>query len=462
MKPQFSPRSPRITVIGSGPSGCFLAGAVRKALPHAEITVIDRLPCPFGLVRYGVAADHQSTKAITRQFDRLFTREGISFLGNVRVGNEKAPGTVTLEELRRRSDAVVLATGLSADRPLGIPGSDRPGVFGAGAITRLLNGHPDETVRQDLLGNLGARLGIVGLGNVSLDIVRLLTKDPGGFEGSDVNDEALGHYHRQPATELRVFSRSPLTAAKCDAAMIRELAQIPGLRVELHGVAAATSMVGDDEDSPAHRLQIARAESILMLAETTSEVASPRVVLHLHFSTRPVAILGEDNTATSRARAIVVDTPADPAPVEWAVDSVISAIGFDADTHTPPGALSDTGEERRANADADRNGRITPGLYRVGWLRRGPRGTIPENRSDALSVASEIVADLESGTIPLKPLPDGCVPPEIAANAVTYEQWQRVDQHEVDSADAKRSRSKVHSLETMLTIAATQPSPRLS
>ena len=457
MKPQFPTRSPRITVVGSGPSGCFLAGAVRKALPQSEITVIDRLPCPFGLVRYGVAADHQSTKAITRQFDRLFTREGITFLGNVRVGDGTGPGTVTLDELRRRSDAVVLATGLSADRPLGIPGSDRPGVFGAGALTRILNSHPDETVRQDVLGELGARLGIIGLGNVSLDIVRLLTKHPDDFDGSDINDDALAHYHRQPATELRVFSRSPLTAAKCDAAMIRELAQIPGLRVELHGDTATASAAGDDARSPEHRTQVARAESIQSLAEATSQVVSPRVLLHLHFSTRPVAILGDDEESEGRARGIVVESPGDPAPMEWTVDSVISAIGFDADTHTPPEALSNSDDQDPANVSTGRPGRIAPGLYRVGWLRRGPRGTIPENRSDALSVAREIVADLENGAIPLGTLPEKCLPPEAAAAAVTYEQWQRIDQHEVGSADARRARTKIQSLEHMLAIASSQP-----
>ena len=161
--------SPTVVVVGSGPSGCYTAQFLRKQWPAADITVLDRLPVPFGLVRYGVAPDHQGTKAVDRQFDRLFTRDGVRFVGNVEVG-----GPVTVDQLRAAFDVVVLATGVSGDRPLGVPGAELAGVHGAGRLTRLLNDHPDE---QHPVAPLGPRVVVVGNGNVALDVVRLLAKD---------------------------------------------------------------------------------------------------------------------------------------------------------------------------------------------------------------------------------------------------------------------------------------------
>lgn len=422
-------REPRIVVIGAGPSGCFIAGALRRTLPEAEILVIDRLPCPFGLVRYGVAADHQSTKNITRQFDRVFTRERVGFAGNVRVSAVPQVGAVTLEELSELADAVVLATGLAADRPLGIPGDELPGVFGSGLVTRELNTHPD-SAHEPLLAALGERVAIVGMGNVAIDLVRFLAKRPEDFSGSDVNDAALSAYHAAPATEIDVLSRSPIDRAKCDAQMVKELAQIEGLSVTLHGA------IEVDPEAALDRTQRSRAEALIGLAET-AQPAEPRVRLRLHFGAVPERVLGEGRVEGIRVRTASGDVEYLPAT------SVLSAIGFAADAHSP------------AADEADASGRVRPGLYRVGWCRRGPNGTIPENRADAVAVASEIAADLESGTIVRRPIPAGAplLPTAVADTAVSYEQWLAVDRHECELAAADRTRTKLPTAAQMLDIA---------
>lgn len=451
----FTLRPPRIAIVGSGPSGCFLAGALRRASPEADITVLDRLPSPFGLVRYGVAADHQSTKAITRQFDRLFTREGIHFAGNVIVCDKSGPGAITLQELSARADAVVLATGLSADRSLGIPGDTLPGVVGAGVITRILNGHPDDTCRHRLLSELGERIAIVGFGNVAVDVVRLLTKDLDGFDGSDVNDVALGAYHRGPVREIHVYSRSPLTAVKCDAAMIKELTRIPGLRVTLHGDITEDATDG----TPLDNQQAGRVQAIQDLAEATAHLTMPRTTLHLHFGSCPTAVFGSNEDPAGRVRAIRIASTHEllsydaVTTTDVEVTAVVSAVGFDADDHSP---LTATGTGSITQPDTE-SGRVRPGLYRVGWLRRGPRGTIPENRADALAVSREIIADLESGAIALEQLPEALLPEDVARSAVSYEHWQRIDQHELAGADDRRARNKVLSVEAMLNIAHGHP-----
>jgi len=154
------------------------AASVQRRICH---DLIDRLPVPYGLVRYGVAADHQGTKAIIRQFERLFERQGAGFIGNLDIGSD-----VTLDYLRAAYDAVILAAGLATDRTLGIPGEDLAGIAGAGAITRALNGHPDAPP----LPPLGKHVVVMGNGNVAIDIVRLLAKSADELAGSDLGPEA--------------------------------------------------------------------------------------------------------------------------------------------------------------------------------------------------------------------------------------------------------------------------------
>lgn len=431
---EIANREPRIVIVGAGPSGCFIAGALRRALPAARLLVVDRLPCPFGLVRYGVAADHQSTKNITRQFDRIFTKEGVEFAGNVRVTATPEPGAVSLDELAERADAVVLATGLAADRPLGIPGDGLAGVVGAGSLTRVLNTHPDAahspTPEADAIASLGQHVAIVGMGNVAVDLVRFLAKPAEGFDGSDVNDRALADYHADPATEITVVSRSSIAHAKCDAQMVRELGQIGGLRVTLAG---ATDAAESELDDPAAR---SRVEALRALAEAAQD-PHPRVTLNLLFGATPQRVLGESRVTGLRVRM------SDGAEREVEATSVISAIGFAADAHSP---LSDP---------ADMSGRVRPGLYRVGWCRRGPTGTIPENRADAVAVAAEIASDVTGGRLSTRPLdPEApLLPAGVAAEAVSYSEWLAVDRHECATAPAGRTRTKLPTAAQMLDIA---------
>ncbi|MEM8794809.1 MAG: FAD-dependent oxidoreductase, partial [Pseudomonadota bacterium] len=171
----------KVAIVGSGPSGCYVAQALVKALPNAELTVIDRLCVPFGLIRYGVAPDHQGTKAVSRQFARLFEKQGVAFVGNVELGRD-----LSLEALRDAMDVVVLATGLYGDRTFEVPGKDLSGIYGSGAVTRYWNGHPDS---EGMKPEFGKRVVILGNGNVAIDVLRLLAKSPVEFDGSDIEPE---------------------------------------------------------------------------------------------------------------------------------------------------------------------------------------------------------------------------------------------------------------------------------
>ena len=214
-----------VAIVGAGPSGCFTAQALAKAMPDAMIDIIDRLPVPYGLVRYGVAADHQGTKNVTRQFERLFERQGVGFFGNVEIGKD-----ISLEELRSLYDAVVLATGLSGDRRLGIPGEDLAGVYGSGVITRAWNDHPDADGVEPAIGR---HVIVIGNGNVAIDLVRLLAKTDDELEGSDLSTHRSRALVDSGARRIHVIGRSPAHVAKFDPVMLRELGRLSQARISV-------------------------------------------------------------------------------------------------------------------------------------------------------------------------------------------------------------------------------------
>lgn len=424
--------TPPIAVVGSGPSGCFVAHALRRTWPTSSITVFDRLITPFGLVRYGISPDHQHSKAITRQFDRSFTRDGVEFAGNIDIGED-----ITLDELRAAFPVVVLATGLSADRTLNIPGFDLPGVHGAGKLTRMINSHPDET---DRLPSLGEKVVLIGSGNVAIDIVRFLVKTPELFEGSDIDNGLLGAYAEAPVRRIDVVSRSPLSSAKADAVMLRELGRIPGVR--FHGV-GDLSLPSDTDRASTNRVEAVRA-----LVDALPDENEVRVDVTFHFGRTPTEIRGHKHVTN----VVLTDRAGETETLS--ADSVITAIGF----MRPPDALSPL--EMSLDEPDLESGRVAPGIYRTGWLRRGPNGTIPENRTDALAVAAEIVSDVESGAVTASAAQLGfdALPTSVRRKAVSYEGWSRVEATERAEAPEGRIRRKLRDPNRMLAAALAESS----
>lgn len=422
--------SPSIAIVGSGPSGCYLAQSLRKQWPEADITLFDQLATPYGLVRYGVAADHQNTKAVTRQFDRLFERENVRFAGNIRVGRD-----ITLEQLREAYSVVAFATGLTKDRPLGITGDALPGVFGAGDITRALNSHPQSDHSEFTFGE---RVVVIGNGNVAMDIIRFLLKHPEDFAGTDVNDEFVQAYHANRARRIDVVGRSALVDAKCDALMLRELGK--GTRVRFSSDTPLTAPEEVDRDAAA---RVAAMNELLALEAPSA----PETEVVFHFGWAPARVLGTDSV--EGVEFVRGGTADDTLTLE--ADSVVAAIGF---------ALHDDAPEMFGSASialepTPETGRLGDGMYRTGWFKRGPRGTIPENRTDAKAVAEEIISDVTSGAVTTLPSQVGfsALPPAVQERAVSFVDWQRLDAHEQATAAAERIRTKVSHHETMVTIA---------
>lgn len=417
--------APKIAIVGSGPSGCYMAQALRKHWADAEIAIFDRLPVPYGLVRYGVAPDHPGTKAITRQFERMFERDRIDFVGNVEIGT-----TVSLAEMRDAFDIVVIAAGLHGDRPLGIDGDQSEHVYGAGRVTRMLNDHPDEC---GFAPNFGKRPLIVGNGNVAIDVLRLLAKAPVDFHGSELSSESLANLASHGIEELHIVGRSPAVLAKFDTVMVRELAKLQGVQFTI----SDDSTLGD-ATTP---LEVAKLEALLELTELQRPEKSRRVVFH--FGWTPKAVKHVNGKVSGLE---VVGYSPNTKVIE--ASSIITAVGFQ--------EQCDSLLKREGVAGAMANidtGLLDDGLFCAGWYRRGPTGTIPENRNDAKQVAEHIVSHW-GNKCSSKPGGSALIPR--LTNCVSYRHWQNIEKNELSNAPEGRQRKKIRDTASMLKIAQLQ------
>lgn len=436
-----------LAIVGAGPAGCYSAQALRRELPGAQITIFDQRPAPYGLVRSGVAGDHQGTKTVTEQFARLFEKEGVRFLGSTRVHTGNAshevvqhgrPGVfgpalrsqdaqgaeLTLEQLRSNFDAVVVATGLQADVPLGIPGSELNEVYGAGRLTRWLNGDPTEAAAfssstEDSDRLLGETTVLVGMGNVALDLVRLLAKRSEDLTDSDVFEDAHSALTTGLST-IHVLGRSAPIHAKFDPAMLREVMDLEGIEHVVHGVTAdhlrELSASGDTRSELVDHLMYAQAP------------ASPRLRIEWWFQRIPTRVVG-----SKRVDAVTLAEPTSTNQTTVKTDSLITAIGFTQDDN-------DLLSRSSLNDATEATSRVAQGLYVAGWLRRGPRGTIPSQRADARQLAAAVAEDLAPVGSERRGLE--AVLPFIGRSS-NYEGWLRIDSLERQRAPEGRVRSKM-------------------
>ena len=425
----------RIAVIGSGPAGYYTAEACGKLFGDAvRVDIIDRLPVPYGLIRTGVAPDHQSIKAVSRRYEATALGETVRFCGNLAVGRD-----VSIAELRELYDAVVIATGAPADRPLAVPGADLPGVIGSAAFVGWYNGHPDAA---DLAPPLaGPAAVVIGAGNVALDVARILAKTGDEFAGSDIVAhafEALGGHGIERITILA--RRGP-----------HQIAMTPKELGELAHLSRATVAV-DAADLPPEQadatLDPGQRKSVALLRGFAGSHSVKPVTIEFDFFASPIAIEGDGRAG----QVIVEETRLDETGHAvatgrtYAVPAslVVSCIGYT----TPPieGVPYDAALGRFANVE----GRIAAGLYAVGWARRGPTGTIGTNRPDGFMIADLIAADVadDSGKRGRAGLDELLAARGV--DIVTFYDWQAIERAEIAAARDGAPREKFTSVEAML------------
>ncbi|MDR1118703.1 MAG: FAD-dependent oxidoreductase [Bifidobacteriaceae bacterium] len=446
---------PRVAVVGAGPAGLYAADILLGRVPGAQVDVLEALPSPFGLIRYGVAPDHPRIRSIVDSLHEILDRGDVRFLGNVRVGQD-----VTVDELRRYYDVILLATGALEDAPLDLPGADLRGSFGGADFVAWYDSHPWYPQDWALEAESAA---VIGNGNVALDIARMLARRPEDLARTDIPPHVLEAFRASPLRDIHVFGRRGPAGVKFSPLELRELGQTPGVQMILDAE--------DFEFGEADRAAM-KANGRLRQAVKTLEAwrAGPQAPgerrIHLHFYWRPERIEGSGAVTGLTLRRTapdgiggVVDTPqARTFPVQAVYRAVgyfgspVAGVPYDA----VRGVVPNSGG--RVLGDA---GSPVPGLYATGWIKRGPVGLIGSTKSDALETVGHIEEDLPGLTRAPERSPQALTAALEArgVQVVTWDGWLAIDALERDrGAGEGRARAKLATAAEML--AATNFSAR--
>jgi ferredoxin--NADP+ reductase len=427
-----------IAIVGSGPAGYYTAEAAQKKWGEdVRVDIFDSLPVPYGLIRTGVAPDHQSIKGVSRRYEKTALTENVRFVGNVMIGRD-----VSVADLQGLYDAVVLATGAPNDRKLGLPGEDLANVYGSAAFVGWYNGHPQfAELDPDLSGKTAV---VIGNGNVALDVARILAKTPEEFHGSDIVTHAFDLLGKSTLERIVVLGRRGP----------HQIAMTPKELGELGELQRATPRVdkddlpGEDEDmmlEPGQRKSVAHLRSFAAIPE--AHRADIPVEIDFDFFASPRAILGEtkvegvevERTELDGHRAVGTgETYTIPASL------VVICIGY----QTSP--IEGVPFEESAGRFANDEGRILPGLYCVGWARRGPSGTIGTNKPDGFSVVDKIAEDFPSPTGKKGRPAFDALAEERGMHVVTFRDWKKIEEAEEAAARAGAPREKFVIVEEMI------------
>ena len=389
----------RVAVVGSGPAGFYAADALLKSDLDVDVDLIDRLPTPWGLVRLGVAPDHENIKAVSRAFERVAKRPGFRFFGNVEVGRD-----VTHDELARLYDAVVYSVGAQTDRRMGIAGEDLPGSWSATQLVAWYNGHPDF---QELPFDLDVeRAVVVGNGNVAIDVARMLALTAEELAGTDTVDAAVEAIVDSRLREIVMLGRRGPVQAAFTPPELGELGELAGADVvvdaaDLELDAASAAALEEDRERARRNVEFLREYAARPAG------GKPRTI-RLRFLVSPVAILGDErveavevvrNRLEQDERGRIVAVPTDERET-IPCGIVFRSVGY---RGVPlPGLPFDEGRATLRN-DGGRvvadGGAPIPGVYAAGWIKRGPTGVIGTNKKDATETVEALLADAREGRL---------------------------------------------------------------
>ncbi|HEX8073956.1 MAG TPA: FAD-dependent oxidoreductase [Thermoleophilaceae bacterium] len=457
----MSDARPRIAIVGAGPAGAFAAERLRQNHGAMDVDLIERLPTPWGLLRGGVAPDHQEIKRLDDTFDRETLGRGCRFFGNVEVGPD-----ISHAELMEHYTAVIYATGAQTDKSLGIPGEDLPGSWPATEFVAWYNGHPDyRGLEFDLSGR---RAVVIGNGNVAADVTRMLTLSPAELERTDVADHALEALRESQIEEVVVLGRRGPAQAAFTSAELRELGHLDG--VEMRIDAEEVELDPLSEQWLAEQGTFTARKNLEVLREFAGRPPLPdaRRRIVLRFLRSPVGIRGTGRVEAVEVRGnqLVRDEAGNlrPRPHGEEIETidcglVLRSVGYRA---VPlPGVPFDehsfiVPNERGRVLGPDR--RPLPGVYAVGWIKRGATGILGTNKRDAEETVACLADDLASGALPPPPKPD---PHRIVAllgerkpDLVTVEGWRAIDAHELQRGrQEERPRVKLASRDELLAAA---------
>jgi ferredoxin--NADP+ reductase len=450
----------RVAVIGAGPAGFYTAEHLfRQAGLDVEVDLYDRLPTPYGLVRFGVAPDHQKIKNVTAAFDKTAAHPGFRFFGNVELGKD-----VTLEDLRAHYHQIVYTTGAQTDRRMGIPGEDLRGSHPATDFVAWYNGHPD--FREHRFDLSQERVAVVGVGNVAVDVVRILCRTADELAVTDIADDALAALRESRVREVYLLGRRGPAQAAFTNPEIRELGELPGADV--------TARADEVEPDPLSRAELERSgdrgtlKKVEILREYARRVPAgkPRT-LTIRFLVSPVALLADESGGIAGVRLVHNELSATAAGTlqarptdrfeELPAGLVFRSVGYrgvpipGVPFHDAWGViLNDKGRVLEPESREPRTGE-----YAAGWIKRGPTGVIGTNKPDAAETVACMVEDAGRGRLLAPAEPDAAAVLALVRQRqpqwISWADWQRLDALETDRGRATgRPRVKFTRVQEML------------
>jgi ferredoxin--NADP+ reductase len=399
----------KVAIVGAGPAGYFAAQALQNLANDEQtfsIDMIERLPTPWGLVRSGVAPDHPKIKTVSKVFEKIANTENFRLFANVEVGSD-----ITVAQLQDKYDAVIIATGSSIGKKLGIPGEDLRGSLSAAVFVPWYNAHPD-FVGVDTPLDADTAV-VIGAGNVAMDVARMLALEPTELDPTDTADHAIDAFKHSNIRKVYISARRGPEHAAFTSPELRELPKLEHTNVVIRkeDIETAIARAGAEPEKDVK----SNLDAMLLIAENTK--SEHERTMEFLFQHTPKEILGTD-----RVEGVVYSTPNGDVTIKCGL--VITAIGYQAQ------GIDGVPYENGKVVNTD--GRVKDNLYVVGWAKRGPSGVIGTNKSDAAAVIELLVSDLQS------PKNKGDVSELITHQiVVTQELWQKINEAEVAAGEPK-------------------------
>ncbi len=453
----------RVAIVGAGPAGIYAADALMKSDtakgPGVSIDLFERMPAPFGLIRYGVAPDHPRIKGIINALHKVLDKPQVRLLGNVNYGSD-----IGLEKLADFYDAVIFSTGATDDRVLGIPGVDLDGSYGAAQFVAWYDGHPDFPREWPLEAE---KVAVIGVGNVALDVARVLAKTGDELLATEIPANVYEGLRANKAVEVHVFGRRGPAQAKFTPLELKELDHSPNIEVVVH-----PEDIDYDEGSAQARRGSKITDQVATIIEEYA-IREPRNKPHklfLHFFESPVEILGEDGRVVGlRTERTELDgtgnVRATGKTTDWEIGAVYRAVGYLSD-NLPQIPFDDQAGviPNEAGRVVNADGSQFTGMYTTGWIKRGPVGLIGHTKGDANETVACILEDMAAGTLmtPADPREDAVVEylESTGVPYTTWDGWYRLDEHERSLGAAEgRERIKVVEREDMLAVSEPDKAP---
>ena len=418
----------RVAVVGAGPAGIYASDILTKNDPDVTVDIYDRLPTPYGLIRYGVAPDHPRIKQIIVALHRVMENPRITFTGNVQVGVD-----VKLDELRQFYDAVIFATGAERDRPMDIPGIDLPRSYGGADFVAFYDSHPDRPQSWNLSD--ASSVAVIGVGNVGLDVARMLARTADELLYTEIPPHVYDVLKDSAVTDVHMFARRGPAQAKFTPVELRELDHSPNVQV----VVSPEGMEFDraSEEELTHHKSLRMVVDVLSGWAMRDPEPGPHRRIHIHFLENPTEVLGTDGVEGLRTehQELLGDGNVRGTGefTDWPVQAVYRCVGYRSE------AIEDLPFDQRkmvlpntAGRVLDLDGAPLPGVYATGWVKRGPVGLIGHTKSDAAETVANLLADAAD-------LPKAPNRSRTAARALLHEKglpitdfdgWDRLEDHE--------------------------------